>query len=293
MKIVITGGSGLIGSALTELLVGRGHDVRTVSRSADRGDIVWDLDNGSIDAEGLEESDAIVHLAGESIAGRWTAKKKQRILSSRVRSTALLADAVAHLDAPPTVFVSGSAIGYYGDTGGEPVDESGPAGDDFLADVTRQWERAAAPIANSSRLCFARTGIVLSPSGGALGPLVLATKFFVGGPLGSGRQIWSWISLQDEVRALAHMIDTEIEGPVNLTAPNPVSQREVVTALGKVLRRPTFMPAPKFAVTTVLGEMAEALIFTSANVVPGKLSASGFEFEHSHVREALEAVLDR
>ncbi len=291
VTIIITGGSGLIGTELRTALTAKGHRVKVVSRDASRGDIVWDPASGTIDESGLEAADAIIHLAGESIAGRWTKQKKQRILDSRVQSTRLLREAVARLDAPPKVFLSGSAIGYYGDQGTTPLDETGANGDDFLSDVVKQWEGEAAGIGDITRLAYLRTGVVLTPTGGALAPLRIATKFFVGGPLGSGDQIWSWISIDDHVRAVEHLLDADVEGPVNLTAPNPVSQGELVKRLGDVMHRPTFMPAPRFAVRAVLGEMADALIFTSAKVLPTKLLDSGFEFLHDEVGPALEAVL--
>ena len=294
MKIVITGITGLIGSALADVLRAAGHEVVGVSRRSGDGLVQWDLEERRIDRDALEGVDAIVHLAGETIGGRWTKEKKRRILESRTVSTSLLAETITQLDAPPKVFVSGSAMGFYGDTGTTVVDETAPRGEGFLADVVVAWEEAAAPVADTDvRLVFPRTGLVLDPSGGALKPLLMATKLFVGGPLGNGKQIWSWISLHDEVQALVHLIEHELEGPVNLTAPNPVTQREMAKELAKLLGRPSFMPAPKFAVTSILGEMGEELIFTSSDVRPAALQASGFEFAHEHVRDGLAAAIGR
>jgi uncharacterized protein len=294
MKVVITGITGLIGSALAKRLSDAGHEVVGVSRRPGPNTIVWDLEARTIDTAALEGADAIVHLAGETISGRWTADKKRRIMDSRVVSTELLASTIATLEHKPKVFVSGSAIGLYGHTGSDVVDETSPAGSGFLSEVTVAWEAAAAPIAAAGvRLVYPRTGIVLDPSGGALKPLLLATKMFVGGPLGDGKQMWAWITLHDEVEALVHLINSDLEGPVNLTAPNPVSQRVMAKQLAKILGRPSFMPAPKFAVTAVLGEMADALIFTSADVRPTKLLGSGFGFAHSTIDEGLCAALGR
>lgn len=293
MKVVITGITGLIGSALAARLRADGHEVVGVSRSAGPDTIQWDLGARQVDAGALDGCDAIVHLAGETIDGRWSEAKKQRILESRTVSTEMLAQTITSLDSPPAVFVSGSAIGYYGDTGTDVVDETTGPGDSFLADVTVAWEEAATPAATAARVVHPRTGIVLHPDGGALKPLLLATKLFVGGPLGSGQQIWSWITLHDEVEALVHLIESDLAGPVNLTAPNPVTQRAMAKELASILGRPSFMPAPKFAVTTVLGEMADALIFTSADVRPSALEASGFSFAHPTIDVGLRAVLGR
>ncbi len=290
MRIAITGSSGLIGSALFVHLRAAGHRVVTVSR-APTADVRWDPAERSLDVGALDGVDAIVHLAGEPIAGRWTKKRKQRILESRVVGTELLAETVRAMTDPPSVVLSGSAIGFYGDTGETLVDETSQPGDDFLSGVAASWENAAEPIADVCRLVTLRTGIVLSDSGGALVPVVRASKLFVGGPMGRGFQFWSWISIVDQVRAIEHLLTADVSGPVNLTAPQPVTQREFMNVLGKVLRRPSVMPAPAFAIQAILGEMADALILTSARVEPRKLLDSGFEFAHPSLEGAFRVVL--
>jgi len=292
MKVAISGITGLIGKALGDRLVARGDEVVGISRQNGHNLIRWDVDAGEIDVDQLAGVEAVVHLAGEPIDGRWTKAKKARILDSRTKSTALLATALCELDVSPNVFVSGSAIGYYGDTGSVVVDESSPAGSTFMADVAQAWERAAQPAVESGmRVVYPRTGIVLDRSGGALKPLLLATRLMIGGPLGDGSQIWSWISLHDEVAALVHLLDTDIEGPVNLTAPHPVTQRVMAKELGAVLGRPSVMRTPKLALKLALGELAEALIFTSADVRPKRLVESGFSFEHRSIDLGLRAAL--
>jgi uncharacterized protein (TIGR01777 family) len=292
VKVLITGITGMIGSALGARLRAAGHEVVGVSRTPAPGTITWDLDAGSIEAGALDSVDAVVHLAGEPIDGRWTAKKRRRIVDSRIRSTALLADALAAADAPPKVFVSGSAIGFYGDRPGETVDETSPRGNGFLADLCVSWEAAAVPASRAGiRVVHPRTGIVLDASGGALKPVLLATKFFVGGPLGSGDQMWSWITLDDEVSALMHLLHADVEGHVNLTAPCAVSQRQFAQELGRQLGRPARMPAPRFALRALLGEMADGLIFASCDAKPNVLAASGFRFAQPALRDGLASVL--
>lgn len=290
MRIAVTGSSGLIGSALNVRLRAAGHDVHSVSRSP-TADITWDPSQGRLDFAALDGVDGVVHLAGEPIAGRWTKKRKQRIRDSRVQGTELMAQAVLRMEIPPSVVLSGSAIGYYGDTGDAVVDESAEQGDDFLAGVVAAWERAAEPMADVCRLATLRTGVVLAESGGALAPVVRASRLFAGGPMGNGRQFWSWISIVDQVRAIEHLLTADVSGPVNLTAPGAVTQREFVKVLGAVLRRPSVMPAPAFAIRALLGEMADALIFTSTRVAPQKLIDSGFVFEHPSLEAAFRAVL--
>lgn len=291
MRIVITGATGLIGSALASKLVSTGHEVLGVSRTSAPGTILWDVENRILDVSALEGIDAIVHLAGEPIDGRWTKAKRRRIRDSRIASTHLLCQAIASLPEPPHTFLSGSAIGYYGDTGGRTVTEDDSHGDDFMAQLCVDWEAAARAAADRTRVVMLRTGMVLADSGGALRPLTLATKMFVGGPMGNGRQTWSWITIEDEVRAIIHLLEADLEGPVNLTAPSPVSQREFMKALGRVLHRPTIVPAPRFGLRLILGELADSLILTSADVRPGVLEASGFSFLHGTIGPALEAVL--
>ena len=295
MRVAVTGARGLIGGALAASLRADGHEVVGVSRSADLAEptVVWDVELGTIDTDALEGLDAIVHLAGQSIAGRWTSARKSAIMSSRVESTKLLAAAVSRLDAKPPVFVCGSAIGFYGGRGDDELTERALPGDGFLADVCKRWELAAVPVTDAGvRLVRIRTGLVVGPGAEALRRMVRITKLGAGGPLGPGQQWWSWISLDDEVRAIRHLIDADsLVGPVNLAAPNPLRQREFQRALSTALRRPSFMPAPRFAIRAALGEMGQALLLDSTRVFPDVLVDSGFQFEHPVLADALDAAL--
>ncbi len=298
MELAITGASGLIGSALTRSLTTDGHRVvRLVRRPATGPDeLQWDPMAGSIDAGGLEGIDAVVHLAGESIGGgRWNLVKKMQIRESRVRGTTLLAETIAKLDQPPAVFVSGSAIGYYGDRGDQVLTEaSGPA-DDFLAQLCVDWEAAAEPAgAAGVRVVNVRTGIVLDRSGGALAKMLPLFRFGLGGRMGNGRQYWSWITLEDTVAAIRHVIDQPVSGPVNLTAPSPATNREFTRTLAKVLGRPAVFTVPSFGPKLVLGaELADALLFTSARVEPAALAAAGYTFSHPTLEAGLRSVLGK
>ncbi len=298
MRIAVTGAGGLIGRPLVATLVGAGHDVVRLVRRPPQvaGEIAWDPAAGTIDATGLTGIDAAVHLAGAGIGDkRWTDSYKQEILDSRVLGTELLAATLAGLDPKPAVMVSASAIGWYGDRGDEILDETAPQGAGFLADVTAAWESAAEPaVAAGIRVVHPRTGIVLSKDGGALQRLLLPFKLGAGGRTGSGDQWWSWITLDDEVRALTHLtLASDLSGPVNLTAPNPVTNQEFVSALGAVLKRPTILPTPSFALNAILGsEMADALLFQSQRVVPERLVADGFEFESPVLIDALRSALN-
>lgn len=299
MRILIGGSSGLIGSALVEHLGAGGHDVVRLVRRAAHGEneLEFSPSDGILDPGVFDGVDAVVNLGGAGIGDkRWSDERKRLILESRTETTSLLAETMAGLTVKPSVFVSSSAIGYYGERGDEVLtEESGPGGaDDFLVQVTTAWEAAAQPAADAGiRTVHPRTGIVLDDDEGALGKMLLPYKLGVGGKLGSGKQWWSWISLEDEVRALTHLIDSDLEGPVNLTAPNPVTNAEFTKALGDVLNRPTILPTPRFGLEVLLGkELAEALVFTSARVLPEKLTNSGFVFAHSSVTEALRATLE-
>ena len=299
MRVAVTGASGLIGRALVERLEAGGHQavrvVRTgVAHGPDSSAVGWDPVAGLIDEEALEGLDAVVHLAGEPIAARrWSAEQKRRIANSRVRGTALLAGALARLDAPPGVLVSASAIGFYGDRGDERLDESSPGGDGFLAEVCRDWEAAAdAARAAGIRVVHPRTGVVLSDSGGALAEMLPFFRLGLGGRVGDGRQWMSWITLHDEVEALAWLLDADVDGPVNLTAPAPVTNRELTEALGRALRRPTLLPTPKPALWAKLGrELTEALLYSSARVEPTVLQGGGFQFAHPEIATALSDLL--
>ncbi len=300
MRVAVTGSTGLIGRALVERLASGGHQAVPVVRAAGSGKptgtsaIAWDPSQGEIDSAGMEGIDAVVHLAGEPIAARrWSDEQKQRIANSRTRGTALLAGALARLDQPPAVLVSASAIGYYGDRGDERLDEGSSAGSGFLAQVCRDWETAADPARDAGiRVAHPRTGVVLSPSGGALAEMLPFFRLGIGGRIGSGRQWVSWITLHDEVEALLWLLTADVEGPVNLTAPEPVTNRQLTAALGTALRRPTLLPVPKPALWARLGrELTEALLYSSARVEPALLARRGFRFTHPDIATALANVL--
>ena len=296
MQVAITGSSGLIGSALVGALRGAGHRaIRLVRHDHPAPDeVAWDPDAGTIDAAALEGVDAVVNLAGAGIGDeRWTDERKRLILESRTRSTDLIARTIAGLDRKPSVLLSASGIDYYPDAGDEVLTEESRAGEGFLTDVCVQWEGATAPAqAAGIRTCLLRTGIVQSADGGALKKTLLPFKLGVGGRFGSGDQWWSWISIDDHVRAMLHLIESEVEGPVNLTAPNPVTNQEYTKALGRELGRPTLVPIPKLGPTVLLGkELTEALLYTSHRVVPSVLESSGFVFRHPTIEVCLTAML--
>lgn len=293
MKLLISGSTGLIGEALVAAAMGRGHEITRLSRgnavSAPR--VLWDPVTGEIPLRLLEGFDAVVHLAGESIAaGRWTAARKKRIRDSRIYGTANLVRALTSLERPPKIFVSASAIGFYGDRGNDVLSEDSVAGEGFLPSVCRDWEAAADPLrALGARVVHARFGIVLSRKGGALPKMLLPFRLGLGGPIGNGRQWWSWVALPDVVESLLHMLENgSLAGPVNVTAPVAVTNREFTDTLGRVLRRPTLFPMPAFAARLALGEMASALLLASARVEPRRLTQSGFAFRFSDLGTALK-----
>jgi uncharacterized protein (TIGR01777 family) len=289
MKVAVTGSTGLVGSALISVLAGAGHDVIRLRRP-----VQWDPEKGFVDAAAIRNVDAIVHLAGESIAsGRWTSARKKRIRDSRVQGTRLLADAIGRLQPLPKVFVSASAIGYYGDRGDELLREDSSAGQGFLPDVCKQWEAATDPATRAGvRVVHLRTGLVLSAKGGALRKMLTPFKLGVGGVIGSGRQYWSWISIDDVCGAILHCIHAStVHGPVNIVAPSPTTNAEFTKTLGRVLGRPTIFPMPAFAARLALGEMADELLLASARVEPAKLLASRFVFRHRELDAALRSVL--
>ncbi len=297
MQVVVTGSSGQIGTALCGHLAKSGHHVvRVVRRPVRPGEVAlsWDPEAGTIDARGLEGADAVVHLAGAGVGdGRWTESRKRALVESRTRSTALLAGALTGLDHRPRVLVSASAIGFYGDRSDEILTEQSPPGVDFLASLCVRWEAEAAPAAEAGiRVVSARTGLVLSKEGGALAKLLPLFKLGLGGRFGSGTQWWSWITLDDEIRAIAWLLENDIRGPVNLTAPNPVTNREFTRVLGAVLSRPARLPVPSFGPRLLLGsELADALLFTSARVQPAVLESSGFAFTQSNLEVGLRHML--
>lgn len=294
--IVVSGATGLIGSALVKSLRTRGHRVRRLLRTARErtaDDVVWDSSTGPVPPAALADADAVINLAGEPVAHRWTSERKHAIRESRVRSTAMLAQAIASSSRKPSVFLSGSAVGYYGDGGDALLDESSAPGSDFLARVCVEWEAAAAPAADAGvRVVLLRTGIVMSPRGGALAKLLPIFRLGGGGPLGSGRQWMSWIGLTDHVRAIEHALGTEsMRGPANLVAPNPVTNAEFAATLGRVLARPALVPVPAFALELLYGEMARATLLAGQRVLPKALSAAAFEFSQSTLEAALRAEL--
>ncbi|MFJ8590160.1 TIGR01777 family oxidoreductase [Streptomyces sp. NPDC093598] len=296
-RIAVAGASGLIGGALVRSLTADGHEVRRLVRGTPRaaGEIRWDPEGGRVDAAGLAGCHAVVNLAGAGVGNRrWTEAYKQRIRDSRVKGTAALAEAVASLGGTdrPRVFVNGSAIGYYGETGERAVDESAPAGEGFLPALCVEWEGATAPAQEAGvRTVFTRTGLVVSREGGAWGRLFPLFRAGAGGRLGDGRQYWSFVALHDEVAAIRHLIDTDgLSGPFNITAPNPLTNREITAAMGRVLHRPTLFPVPAPVLRSVLGEMAGDVL-GSARVLPTRLLESGFRFAFPEIEGAIRAAL--
>ena len=292
MRILISGASGLIGRALTERLRSAGDTVLVLVRrqpEASKGEIEWDPDVWVLDSARLLGLDAVVHLAGKPIASRWTEDSKKAIRDSRVRGTRMLAEVVSQLPTRPKVFISASAVGFYGSRGDEVLDETSARGQGFLADVCCQWEEAVAAARDAGiRTVQLRTGLVLSRKGGMLARVLQAFKLGAGGVVGTGRQWMSWISLVDATAAIQHAIGTaELSGPVNLTAPQPVAHAEFTRNLGKVLGRPTLVPLPAFAVKLLFGEMGDELLLTGQKALPRKLLASGFQFAHPDLESAL------
>ncbi len=299
LTVAVSGSSGLIGSALLERLRQDGHTVvPMVRRPAKDGEIHYDPRNGVLDPESLVGVDAVVHLAGAGIGDRrWTDRYRREILESRTLSTSLIAEAMASVAnrGGPRVLLSGSAIGFYGATGDEELNERSAAGDGFLADVCRAWEAATSPAEDAGvRVVHLRTGIVLSPRGGALKKLLPLFRFGLGGRMGSGRQWQSWISLDDEVGAIVFLLTADISGAVNLTAPAPVTNAEFTKVLASTLSRPALVPVPSFGPKLLLGgELADALLFTGQRVLPERLTEAGYSFEHPTLSEALGTLLQR
>lgn len=296
MRIAITGSTGLIGEALVSHLRGEGHRIRRVVRSRDRvvdDEIYWSVARDDLDAEALDEVDGVVHLAGEPLAGRGLRRPdREAIWSSRVDGTALLARGLASLDDPPAVLVSGSAIGYYGDRGSAILTEEDPPGDTFMARLCTAWEEAAAPAADAGlRVVHPRTGVVMARRGPLIEKVHLPFSLGLGGRIGAGDQYHSWISLEDHVRALTLLLRGDLEGPVNLTGPAPVTNRELTRALGEVMHRPAVLRVPPLAIRVLYGEMAVRLATESQRVVPRALLDAGFEFVHRDIRSALRAAL--
>ena len=297
MNILITGATGLIGTELVSSFSLAGMKVFPLARgrSAATGGPWWNLAAGHIELARLPPLDAVVHLAGENIAGRWTRGKMRRIRESRVHGTHVLSEALEHLPQPPKVFLCASAIGIYGDRGDELLDERSASGQNFLAVVCREWEGATAPAAQKGiRVVNLRLGMVLSLKGGALPAMLFPFRWGLGGKVGSGHQYWSWTTLEDVARSVQHALTTEeLSGPVNVVSPNPVTNLEFTRALGRVLKRPTLFPLPAFVARTVFGQMADELLLASARVRPARLVETGFQFRHPQLEPALRDLLNR
>ena len=290
-KIAVTGASGLIGSALVAQLKSDGHEVQKIVRRPVRtsDEVSWNPIKGEIDLQALAGVDAIFHLAGAGVGDkRWTAAYRSEILNSRLLGTTTIATACEQLQ--PDVFISASAIGYYGETGDRSVSEADRGGTDFLSIVCREWE-AVADLAPSRRTIKLRTGLVLDPTGGALGRMIPLFKFGLGGKLGSGKQWWSWITLHDQIRAMIFLMNSKIEGAVNLTSPNPVTNQEFTAALAMALKRPAIFPAPAFALRAVLGGFSTEVL-GSKKVIPKVLVDNKFEFDYPHVSSALTTLVE-
>jgi len=296
MDVLISGATGLIGSALTPELEARGHKIRRLTRTPRlERDISWNPEAGVIEGD-ISGTEAVVHLAGESIAeGRWTEEKKRRILESRQKGTRLLAERVAGLSDPPSVMVSVSATGYYGNRGNELLTEESEPGDLFLSKVCREWEAAAEPAREAGvRVVHPRFGIVLTTEGGALGTTLPIFKLGGGGKIGSGRQYWSWVSLDDVIGAIVHALETDdLSGPVNVVTPGPPTNSEYTRVLGKVLNRPTLFTVPAPAARVMLGEIADELLLASARVEPVRLQETGYSFHHPELETTLRYLLGR
>jgi uncharacterized protein len=296
MTVLVTGASGFIGTALVPALTTGEHAVRRLVRGVPAGqdEYRWDPAAGDIEPAALDGVDAAVHLAGESVAGRWTDDKKERILRSRVDGTRTLSEALAGLERPPRVLVTASAIGYYGDRGDEVLTEESAAGEGFLAEVVREWEAASRPAEEAGiRVVRLRFGIVLSPGGGALKTMLTPFRLGVAGRLGSGRQWMSWVSLDDVVGAIQHTLTNgELAGVANTVAPNPVTNAEFTKTLGRVLGRPTLLPVPGLALRLVLGEFSQEAL-SSTRVMPRRLLESGYEFRYPVLEQALRHLLGR
>jgi uncharacterized protein (TIGR01777 family) len=297
--VVVTGATGLVGTKLVAALESAGKQVIRAVRRPVRDpstELHWNPAQGQCDRDRLEGVDAVVHLAGANIAGkRWSEKYKKQLLESRVEGTTLLSQTLAGLASKPRVFVCASAIGYYGHRGEEELDESAACGDGFLPEVCMQWERACQSARDAGiRVVNARIGVVLSPDGGALAKMLLPFKLGGGGRIGSGKQYFSWIALDDVVGGIQFVIDNDaVSGPVNLVAPHAVSNREYTRALGRVLSRPTILPMPEFAARLAFGEMADALLLASARVIPGVLTSAGYDFLYPQLEPALQHLLGK
>ncbi len=298
MKLVLSGASGLVGQGLKRHLAQQGHEIHALVRRAAlnvQKEIYWNPDEDQIDASALEGMDGVIHLAGENLSGYWTAAKKARILSSRKNGTALLSRCLVNLKRPPKVFISASAVGYYGDRGDATLDESTGPGKGFLADVCVEWENAAQPAAAAGiRLIHSRFGIILDSGGGALARLLPLLRCGLGGKLGHGRQFWSWITANDVNRAIAYLLlHPDLAGPVNVTAPQPVSNAVFTRLLAQGLHRPAVLTVPAFMLRLVMGAMAREMLLSSSRALPAKLLAGGFQFDQPDLASAVPVVLSK
>ena len=299
MKILISGSSGLVGSSLLPFLNDNNHEVLRLVRfqPTAENEIQWLPDQNQIDLNSASQIDAVVHLAGESIADRWNEEKKNKIRESRIKGTKLISDTISQLEQKPKVFISASAIGYYGNRGNEILTEDSVPGDDFLARVCRDWETACLPVSdNGIRSVQLRFGVILSPSGGALAKMLPVFRLGQGGKLGHGRQYMSWVNLEDVTNIIDHVLRTDtLHGPVNVVAPNPVTNSEFTNTLGRVLRRPTIVPGflGQLATSVLFGQMSEALLLASQRVEPTRLNDSGYNFQYQTLESALRQILSR
>jgi len=296
VKVVVSGASGLIGTALVPVLRAEGHEVIRLVRRDARGpdEVAWDPEAGSLDVRALEGVDAIVNLSGANIGQRWTAARKREILESRTTTTGLLARTAAALDPRPAVFVSAGGAGVYGDRGDEIVTEDSTLGSGFEADVSRAWEAARAPAREAGvRVVDFRQGMVLAKEGGALARMLLPFKLGVGGRVGNGKQWWSWVGIDDVTAAYAFVLRSELGGAVNLSSPNPVTSKQFTDALGKALRRPTVFPAPAFAIRALYGEMGDNVLLRGRRALPARLLEAGFEFASPTIDVALANILSQ
>lgn len=297
MKIIVTGASGLVGTALLPALKAKGHEVLRLVRSApdtSAGEAGWNPEQGTIDAESLEGMDAAIHLAGENVAeGRWTDEKKKRIRESRAKGTRLLSETLAQLKQKPHTLVSASATGFYGDRGHEVLTEQSASGEDFLSEVCREWELATQPAAQSGiRVANLRFGVILTAKGGALKKMLTPFKLGVGGKLGSGEQYMSWVALEDAVGAILFALENEtLRGPVNVVSPQPVTNLEFTKTLGSALSRPTIFAVPKFAARLAFGEVADALLLSSARVEPLRLKEAGYQFQYPDLLATMHHII--
>ena len=293
MRILVAGASGLIGVPLVAALRGAGHEVDVLVRREPRGrgEFRWNPDAGELDPRALEGADAVINLSGASIARiPWTTAYKRELLSSRINATRLLAETMATMATPPAVFLSGSAIGFYGDRPRVRLDDDSPKGDGYLADLVLAWEQAAALAPAATRVVTLRTSVVVAKSGG-MAPVRLLTQFFLGSRFGSGQQFWPWISLHDEVQAIIHLLDSKISGPVVLAGPTPATADDVTRAFADVLKRPRWLPAPAWAIRLGLGEAGQHLLLDDVQLQPVRLAADGFTWTHPTITDAVRAIV--